>query len=126
MKRMVIAVICLVLAVGLAVFGFLDLREISSTMEAQTQSLISTVEKENATETTAQLQKFISDYEHYAKRLGAYVNHSELDEAELLVRGLQSKWESGDTESFTEDLEEIQYQFAHLASSEAPKFQNIF
>lgn len=126
MKRIVIAVVCLVLAIGLAVFGYIDLNRISDKMQTEAQRLIQTAENEIPAETAAQLQVFLADYTHYAKRLGAYVNHGELDNAELLVRGLSDKLQNGNTEDFTEDLYEIQYQFAHLAGSEAPKVENIF
>ncbi|MGN0571332.1 MAG: DUF4363 family protein [Candidatus Fimenecus sp.] len=126
MKRIVIAVVCLVLAIGLAVFGYIDLNRISDKMQAEAQTLIQSVESENPTETAAQLETFLNDYEHYAIRLGAYVNHGELDDAELLVRGLSDKLQNGNIEEFTEDLYEIQYQFAHLSGSESPKFQNVF
>lgn len=126
MKRMIIAVVCLVLAVGISVFGFMDLHSISKTMQAEASELIQSAASENPQETAAYLDRFLDDYEHYATRLGAYVNHGELDDAELLVRGLRDKWESGNTEEFTEDLYEIQYQFAHLTHSETPKFQNVF
>ena len=54
------------------------------------------------------------------------VNHGELDDAEILVRGLSDKLREGNTEELTEDLYEIQYHFAHLTNSEKPKFQNVF
>ena len=126
MKRIVIAVVCLVLAVGLAVFGYMDLNRISDKMQAQAQMLIQSAEQENTAETAAQLETFLHDYEHYAVRLGAYVNHGELDDAELLVRGLSDKLQNGNTEEFTEDLYEIHYPFAHLSGSESPKIQNVF
>ncbi len=126
MKRIIIAVICLVLAVGLAVFGYMDLRKISKTMQSEAETLIQSVQAGKDTETDAQLQVFLDDYERYAKRLGAYVNHGELDDAEMLVRGLSDKLQAGDTEELTADLYELQYQFAHLTDSEKPKFQNVF
>lgn len=126
MKRIVIAVVCLILAIGLAVFGYMDLTRISEKMQEETQSLIQTAENETQTATAEQLQVFLTDYTHYAKRLGAYVNHGELDDAELLVRGLSDKLQNGNTEDFTEDLYAIQYQFSHLSGSEAPKVENIF
>ncbi len=126
MKRIIIAVICLVLAVGLAVFGYMDLRKISKTMQSEAETLIQSVQAGKGTETDAQLQVFLDDYERYAKRLGAYVNHGELDDAEMLVRGLSDKLQAGDTEELTADLYELQYQFAHLTDSEKPKFQNVF
>ncbi len=126
MKRIIIAVICLVLAVALAVFGYMDLRKISKTMQSEAETLIQAVQTGETFETDAQLQVFLDDYERYAKRLGAYVNHGELDDAEILVRGLSDKLREGNTEELTEDLYEIQYHFAHLTNSEKPKFQNVF
>lgn len=126
MKRIVIAVVCLILAVGISVFGYLDLSRISETMQTQATALIQSASSEDTQETAARLACFLADYTHYSTRLGAYVNHGELDDTELLVRGLRDKFESGNTEEFTEDLYEIQYQFAHLTSSEAPKLQNVF
>lgn len=126
MKRIVIAIVCLVLAVGLAVFGYIDLNRISDKMQVQAQTLIQSAQQDNTAETAVQLATFLHDYEHYAVRLGAYVNHGELDDTELLVRGLSDKLQNGNTEEFTEDLYEIQYQFAHLSGSESPKIQNVF
>ena len=126
MKRIVIAVVCLILAVGISVFGYLDLTRISEAMQTQASALIQSASTENTQGTAAQLACFLEDYTRYSTRLGAYVNHGELDDTELLVRGLQDKFESGNTEEFTEDLYEIQYQFAHLTGSESPKLQNVF
>ncbi len=71
MKRIVIAVVCLVLAVGLAVFGYMDLNRISDKMQAQAQMLIQSAEQDNTAETAAQLETFLQDSRRVCQPRGA-------------------------------------------------------
>lgn len=126
MKRIVIAAVCLVLAVFLAVFGFLDLRKITWELSDSAARVIAAAEAEDAQTVDTELQLFSEKYDRHKKILGAFVNHSELDEADILMRGLQDKAEQEAYAELTEDLRELQYHFAHLHDTELPKFENIF
>lgn len=126
MKRIVIAVVCLVLAVFLAVFGFLDLRKITTELSDSAVRVIAAAEAEDAQAVETELQLFSEKYDKHKKRLGAFVNHGELDEADILARGLQDKAELAEYENLAEDLRELQYHFAHLHDTELPRFENIF
>lgn len=126
MKRIIIATVCLVLAISLAVFGFLDLRKITWELTDSAARVITVTETEDAQAISAELQAFLEKFAKHKKMLGAFVNHSELDEADILMRGLQDKAEQGAYTELTEDLRELQYHFAHLHDTELPKFENIF
>lgn len=126
MKRIIIAAVCLVLAISLAVFGFLDLRKITRELTDSAARVIAAAEAEDAKTVDTELQLFIKKYDRHKKMLGAFVNHSELDEADILMRGLQDKAEQESYAELAEDLRELQYHFAHLHDTELPKFENIF
>lgn len=126
MKRIVIAAVCLVLAVFLAVFGFLDLRKITRELSDSAERVIAVTQTEDAQAVFAELQTFSEKFAKDKKMLGAFVNHGELDEADILVRGLQDKAEQEAYAELAEDLRELQYHFAHLHDTELPKFENIF
>lgn len=126
MKRIVIAVVCLMLAVFLAVFGFLDLRKITAELSVSAARVIAAAEAEDAQAVETELQLFSEKYDKHKKMLGAFVNHGELDEADILARGLQDKAELAEYENLAEDLRELQYHFAHLHDTELPRFENIF
>lgn len=126
MKRIVIAAVCLVLAVFLAVFGFLDLRKITRDLSDSAERVIAVTQTEDAQAVFAELQTFSEKFAKDKKMLGAFVNHGELDEADILVRGLQDKAEQEAYAELAEDLRELQYHFAHLHDTELPKFENIF
>lgn len=126
MKRIVIAAVSLVLAVFLAIFGFWDLKRITTEMQNTAERVIAAAETENAQATEAELQIFLNQFAKHKKMLGAFVNHGELDEADILVRGLQDKAEQESYAELTDDLRELQYHFAHLRDTETPRFENIF
>lgn len=126
MKRIVIAAVCLVLAVFLAVFGFLDLRKITRELSDSAERVIAVAETQDKQAVLTELQTFSEKFAKHKKMLGAFVNHSELDEADILMRGLQDKAEQEAYAELTEDLRELQYHFAHLHDTELPKFENIF
>ena len=126
MKRIIIAAVCLVLAISLAVFGFLDLRKITRELSDSAARVIAVTQTEDAQAIRTELQAFLEKFAKEKKILGAFVNHSELDEADILMRGLQDKAEQEAYAELTEDLRELQYHFAHLHDTELPKFENIF
>lgn len=126
MKRIIIAAVSLVLAISLAVFGFLDLRKITAELSDSAARVIAVTQTEDAQAIRTELQAFLEKFAKEKKMLGAFVNHSELDEADILMRGLQDKAEQEAYAELTEDLRELQYHFAHLHDTELPKFENIF
>lgn len=126
MKRIIIAAVCLVLAISLAVFGFLDLRKITRELTDSAARVIAIAETQDKQAVLTELQTFSEKFAKHKKMLGAFVNHGELDEADILVRGLQDKAEQEAYAELAEDLRELQYHFAHLHDTELPKFENIF
>lgn len=126
MKRTIIAPICLVLALALALLGYWDLQSTANQLQAQCTALANTVVQNGITAGKQPLDKFVQQYASASTRLGMYVNHSELDEAEILVRGLFQLQADGETEEFLEALYAIRCHFAHLADAETPVLKNIF
>lgn len=126
MKRIIIAAVCLVLAISLAVFGFLDLRKITRELTDSAARVIAVAATQDKQAVLTELQTFSEKFAKHKKMLGAFVNHGELDEADILVRGLQDKAEQESYAELAEDLRELQYHFAHLHDTELPKFENIF
>lgn len=126
MKRIIIAAVCLTLAIGLAVFGFLDLCKITRELSDSAARVIAAAEAEDAQAVHTELQLFSEKFAKHKKMLGAFVNHGELDEADILMRGLQDKAEQEAYAELAEDLRELQYHFAHLHDTELPRFENIF
>lgn len=126
MKRVVIAAVCLVLAICLAIFGFWDLCRITSELADSTEKIIIAADEKNTPTVNAELEVFLTKFAKHKKMLGAFVNHGELDEADILVRGLNDKAVQEEYEELAEDLRELQYHFAHLRDTETPRFENIF
>ncbi len=126
MKRIIIAAVCLVLAISLAVFGFLNLRKITRELTDSAARVIAVAETQDKQAVLTELQTFSEKFAKHKKMLGAFVNHSELDEADILMRGLQDKAEQESYAELAEDLRELQYHFSHLHDTELPKFENIF
>ncbi len=126
MKRIGIAVVCLLLALFLAGFGFWELRRITTEMQNTAGRVIAAADAENAEETEQELQLFLAQFQKHKHMLGAFVNHGELDETDILVRGLKDKADAENYGELTDDLREIQYHFAHLRDTETPRFENVF
>ncbi|MEZ3497034.1 MAG: DUF4363 family protein [Lachnospiraceae bacterium] len=126
MKRIVIAAVCLVLAVFLAVFGFWDLKKITLEMHDTAERVITAAEAEDVQTVETELKVFLNQFAKHKKMLGAFVNHGELDEADILVRGLQDKAKEEAYDELSDDMRELQYHFAHLRDTETPRFENIF
>lgn len=126
MKRIIIAVVCLILAVFLAVFGYFDLRQITLTLEAQSERALDALQTDDAEAIEQEITALSALWEQHEQMLGAFVHHGELEEADLIMRTLPEKLESGDYTAIQADVEELQVHFAHLRGTEAPEFKNIF
>lgn len=124
MKRMVIAIFFLLLACFLAIFGFFKLQHICISLTTCAQELVETAQQaKSPADCRANTEAFLEAWEAQSKWLGAFVNHGEMDELDILVRGLSEKTSA---EELQEDATEIVYHLQHLQETEKPKFKNIF
>ena len=126
MKRTIIAPICLVLALALSFLGYYDLQSTAKQLQSQCTALANTVVKNGVDAGKQPLDEFYRQYKSASVRLGMYVNHSELDEAEILVRGLSQLQADAQTDAFLEAIYTIRSHFTHLADAETPVLKNIF
>lgn len=126
MKRLIISIVCLALAVFLAVFGYCDLRRISLSLEKQTEQMLDTLQSGDIEQFRREVSDFLELWEKHEKVLGAFVNHEEMEEPEIMIEMLKKQIELGEYTHASDELMEIQAYFAHLHDSETPKFKNIF
>lgn len=126
MKRLWIAILCLVLAGALAVGGYYELRHICFQMEEKAGVVISAAQERDAEKQKNAVKDFLTAWEKYDSLLGAFVNHHETDDLDILIRGLSEKTEQQDFEGVYEDMCEIRYRFEHLKDAENPDLKNVF
>lgn len=126
MKRLIISVVCLLLAVFLAVFGYCSLRHMSLALETQAEEISTAMENGNPEQLKREISDLLALWEKHEKVLGAFVNHEEMERTEILIQVLEKEANAGDYENLSDELMEIQAYFSHLLDSETPKFKNIF
>lgn len=126
MKRLWIAIVCLVLAGALAVGGYYGLRHICFQMEEKAGVVISAAQERDAEKQKNAVEEFLIAWDKYDSLLGAFVNHHETDDLDILIRGLSEKAEQQDFEGVYEDMCEIRYRFEHLKDAENPDLKNVF
>lgn len=126
MKRLWIAILCLVLAGALAVGGYYGLRHICFQMEEKAGVVISAAQERDAEKQKNDVEEFLIAWDKYDSLLGAFVNHHETDDLDILIRGLSEKAEQQDFEGVYEDMCEIRYRFEHLKDAENPDLKNVF
>lgn len=126
MKRLWIAIVCLVLAGTLAVGGYYGLRHICFQMEEKADTVISAAQAKDPDKQKNAVQDFLTAWKKYDSLLGAFVNHHETDDLDILIRGLSEKAEQQDFEGIYDDMCEIRYRFEHLKDAENPDFKNVF
>lgn len=126
MKRLWIAILCLLLAVVLATGGYFGLRYICLKMEKKADAVIATAQAEDAEKQNEAVQDFLKVWEKYDSLLGAFVNHHETDDLDILIRGLLDKTKQEDFDGVYEDMCEIHYRFQHLQEAENPNVKNVF
>ena len=126
MKRLWIAILCLVLAGALAVGGYYGLRHICLQMEKKTDAVISAAQAKDPEKQKNAVKDFLTAWDKYDSLLGAFVNHHETDDLDILIRGLSEKTEQQDFEGVYEDMCEIRYRFEHLKDAENPDLKNVF
>lgn len=95
-------------------------------MHDNAERVIAAAEAEDVQTVETELKVFLNQFAKHKKMLGAFVNHGELDEADILVRGLQDKAKEEAYDELSDDMRELQYHFAHLRDTETPRFENIF
>lgn len=126
MKRLIIAVTFILLAVLLAVGGYFVLKNTGETL-CTLLSEVETAAEAKDTETAKEKIKAVSDY--WDKRHGfvqALVDHSETDELELQLRLLKKSAESEDSAEWIEICREAVSRCEHMTNSEKLLFGNLF
>lgn len=126
MKRMIVAVILLLVLVGGCFWGYqkLDLlsQEVSNHV-AQADALLDAKDRDTA------YADLLEAYQLWRSRqplLGALVRHDELDEIEnLFLRAVQSMHD-GEWSAYRLHSRELQGMLAHIPEMERPSIQNIF
>lgn len=126
MKRLWIAILCLLLAAVLSTGGYFGLQHICLQMEEKADAVIAAAKSEDSENQKNAINSFLSAWEKYDSLLGAFVNHHETDDLDILIRGLSDKASAEDFEGVYEDMCEIHYRFQHLQEAENPNVKNVF
>ena len=98
------AILCLVLAGALAVGGYYGLRHICFQMEEKADAVISAAQAKDPENQKNAVEEFLIAWDKYDSLLGAFVNHHETDDLDILIRGLSEKQDHMNFKAFTKVL----------------------
>lgn len=126
MKRIIIAVVMIAIAVSASIFGYFDLKKSAEQITASLNDVIYAANSGDEIEAAALAEKSVMLYQSKRTRLQMYLNHSEIDDIELNFKDIK-RYSEG-----TKDIEinnlcyDCINNFEHIVESEKPDIGTIF
>lgn len=135
MKRTVIGVILIAVAVTVAVTGFIDINKTGKRLIIYLSEAQNAFEEEKYANGLNEISNAVEMWKTVEKRYKVYLNHEELDELELCFDLLEvkikesTKAEEG-SDAFYDDLKELLNESVsrinHILNSQKPKLSEVF
>lgn len=126
MKRLVTAIVFILIGTALAVGGYFSLRTICRDMNNSLYNVISFAQNEDKDKALSAVKEAKENWDKKNSLLGVYTNHSEMDELQILMKTLERLAEDENYEELIDDCYECIYNFEHIGETETPSFGNIF
>lgn len=125
MKRVIAAVVILIIAVGSSIVVYCGIiSRVDSLLETARHTRDAVVESgETDQGQTDVLMKEWEDSEHF---MAAFLPHSELDDIEIGIRNIENYHTQKLTDEYLEELNGCINRLEHIKESEKPSFKNIF
>ncbi len=135
MKRTVIGVILIAVAVAVAVTGFIDINKTGKRLIIYLSEAQNAFEEEKYANGLNEISNAVEMWKTVEKRYKVYLNHEELDELELCFDLLEvkikesTKAEEG-SDAFYDDLKDLLNEsisrINHILNSQKPKLSEVF
>ena len=135
MKRTVIGVILIAVAVTVAVTGFIDINKTGKRLIIYLSEAQNAFEEEKYANGLNEISNAVEMWKTVEKRYKVYLNHEELDELELCFDLLEvkikesTKAEEG-SDAFYDDLKDLLNEsisrINHILNSQKPKLSEVF
>ena len=135
MKRTVIGVILIAVAVAVAVTGFIDINKTGKRLIIYLSEAQNAFEEEKYANGLNEISNAVEMWKTVDKRYKVYLNHEELDELELCFDLLEvkikesTKAEEG-SDAFYDDLKDLLNEsisrINHILNSQKPKLSEVF
>ncbi len=126
MKKIIIGICSLLLAVLLGCLNFWNLQNICKKSIDQGERILASIEEGDFEKTNREIYDFLQFYDKKQVYLGVYLNHSEIEDIDILFYELEANKNAENPEALLESTEEIIYRLKHVKKSEIPNFKNIF
>lgn len=126
MKKLIIGISALVVAICLGLFSFLNLENICENAIGQGETILLSLKEKEDEKSSTEIERFQAFYQKKRVYLGVYLNQEEFEELDLLFYAIDSFEKKEKTEDLIECTQEIIHNFKHIKQSEIPNFENIF
>ncbi len=125
MKRIFFAAGSLIIAFAICFAGYFILTDTCEKLEASLDEIVFYSENGNAEKSLEKANEIVEQWEDIHGRIEAFVNHSETDELEELIKSLPVYARLGNTERLCEKSEIAINRLQHLVKNEKVMLSNI-
>lgn len=126
MKRWVIAVGCLVLALSICFIGFFSLSRTCKKLSSPLKEISEYAQNGDEKEAVKKADEFLILWEEEHGKIEVLTRHTEVDELEEIVKSLPVLARQGRMERLCEESLSAYNRLDHIVSKEVPLISNIF
>lgn len=126
MKRLILAISSLILAVAICTGGYFLLKSTCETLYNELEKVSDSAVNGSPEEALAAAREAVELWEEIHGRIEGITRHSETDELEEIVKSLPVYAESGNMERLFEKAEIGKNRLEHIVKNEKPLLSNIF
>lgn len=125
MKRIIAALAILIIVFGSATSVYLKIISSVDRLTCISCEIRDSVTQKKKTDFW-QTERLVSEWDKVEAFMGAFLNHSELDEIEIGIKNISDYHGQGLTDEYLEELNNVINRLEHLKESEKPVLRNIF
>lgn len=126
MKRVIVALVLLLVVVGLCTGAIWVQREQSGYLIERLDEMERNFDREHPEDSLEDARRFVQEFEEHTKLFPAFVRHSDLSRIQEDIHSLPVLLESGEPADFTPTLARCRARLQILYSQELPSLENIF
>lgn len=125
MKRIIAALAILIIVFGSATSVYLKIISSVDRLTCISCEIRDSVTQKKKTDFW-QTERLVSEWDKVEAFMGAFLNHSELDEIEIGIKNISDYHGQGLADEYLEELNNVINRLEHLKESEKPVLRNIF
>lgn len=126
MKRLIISIVALLLALAICFSGYYILTKTCNELSGELENIILLIQSDNRDGALEKSEEIVEIWETAHGKIESFTPHEEMDELEEIIKSLPVYARQGNMERLEEKTEIAIGRLDHIIKNETPLISNIF